>query len=31
VRPERRDNPLAPLVVLAGQPVADAMDMATVP
>jgi hypothetical protein len=30
VRPERRDNPLAPLVVLAGQPVADAMDMATV-
>jgi hypothetical protein len=31
VRPEGRDNPLAPLVVLAGQPIADAMDMATVP
>jgi hypothetical protein len=31
VRPEGRDNPLAPLVVLAGQPVPDAMDMATEP
>ena len=31
VRPESRDNPLTPLVVLAGQPIAGAMDMATVP
>jgi hypothetical protein len=30
VRPESRDNPLAPLVILAGQPAAGAMDMATV-
>ncbi len=30
VRPEGRDNPLAPLVVLARQPAAGAMDMATV-
>jgi len=30
VRPEGRDNPLAPLVVLARQPAASAMDMATV-
>jgi P-loop Domain of unknown function (DUF2791) len=29
VRPERRDNPLAPLVVLAGQPVAGGADVAT--
>ncbi len=31
VRPEGRDNPLAPLVVLAGQPLAGAMDVAAVP
>jgi hypothetical protein len=31
VRPEDRDNPLAPLVVLAGQPAAGAVDMAPVP
>ncbi len=30
VRPEGRDNPLAPLVVLAGQPAAGAIDVATV-
>jgi hypothetical protein len=31
VRPEGRDNPLAPLVVLAGQPVAGAAGVATAP
>ena len=31
VRPESRDNPLAPLVILAGQPAGGAMDMATAP
>ena len=31
VRPEGRDNPLAPLVVLAGQPNGGAADMATAP
>jgi hypothetical protein len=31
VRPEGRDNPLAPLVIFAGGPIAGAADMATVP
>ena len=31
VRPEGRDNPLAPLVVLAGQPIAGAMEVAAMP